>query len=370
MSQIEIVADFKNLDKASQRVLSHNSNKISALKFEIRSLEGIDRLQRPLLSGEYQLGPYTQFRVWYPKERVVKTCCFRDKIVFRSLCENVLWPEVERHLIYDNGASRKGMGTSHALQRFEMFMHNYYLNHGNGGYVLKIDVKKYFYSLRHDIIKEQFRRYNFDNTIIDLVDKIVDSTYDSIIDGYYCGSPIGNEPSQVFAVQYPNSIDHYCKDQLGLKYYERYMDDTVIIHHDRSFLMELKDDLTERYRKIGLSLNEKTQVTPMYEGITFLGRTFYLHPDGRIEKRLTNQNIRHRYSEIHKKAILLACGELLVAKYWQSFYSWNSYAYDANSYKARMKAYRFAKEELQNAVRQNKKLLLEPSYQFGIPIRS
>ena len=370
MSQIEIVADFANLDRGAKRVLSHNSSKISSLKFSNRYLEGIDVLQRPLLSGEYQLGPYTEFRVWYPKERYVKTCCFRDKIVFRSLCENVLWPEVERHLIFDNGASRKNMGTSHALMRFEKFLHNYYINHGNGGYVLKIDVKKYFYSLRHDVIKEQFRRYDFDDSIIDLIDKIVDSTYDSIIDGYYCGSPIGNEPSQVFAVQYPNAIDHYCKDQLGLKYYERYMDDTVIVHHDRSFLMELKEDLTERYNNIGLSLNEKTQVSSLFEGVTFLGRTFYLQPDGRIIKRLTNQNIRHRYSEIHKKAILLACGELSVAKYWQSFYSWNSYAYNADSYRARMKAYKFAKEELQNAVRQNEKLLLEPTYQFGIPIRS
>ena len=369
IKQIEIVADFNNLWEAAERVKSHNPDKISALRFDSRALEAIDRLQRWLLSGEYKVGEYTKFKVWYPKERNVKTCCYRDKVVFSSLSQNVLWKEIERHLIFDNGASRKGMGTDHALKRVEKFLHNYYVNFGNGGYILKIDVKKYFYSLRHDIIKQQFRKYSFDDSIIDLVDKIVDSSYDSIIDGYYCGVPIGNEPSQVIAVQYLNSIDHYCKDQLGIKYYERYMDDTIIIHNDRDYLTRVKDDLAKKYADLGLSINAKTQITPLREGFTFLGITFYLQPNGRIIRRLKNQNIRHRYSEIHKKALLVACGELSVEKYWQSFYAWNAYAKRANSYKARMKAYMYAKEELQNAVKQNK-LLCQSPYKLGIPIRS
>lgn len=368
--QIDIVADFGNLWRAYERILSNNPYKISALRFDSRVLEAIDILQRWLLSGNYKVGPYTEFKVWYPKERDVKTCCFRDKVVFRSLCENVLWPEVEKHLIYDNGASRKGFGTDHALKRFELFLHNHYLNYGNKGYVLKIDVKKFFYSLRHDIIKQQMRKYDFDESIINLLDTIIDSTYDSIIDGYECGSPIGNEPSQVFAVNYLNPIDHYCKDQLGLKSYERYMDDTAIVHQSRSFLQELYEDLDIKYSLSGLCTNAKTQIVPLSEGVTFLGITFYLMPDGKIIKRLKNQNIRHRYSEIHKKAILVACGELSVHQYWQSFYGWSAYAIKADSYKARMKAYKFAKEELKNAVRQNQKLLLEPSYKSGIPIRS
>ena len=111
-------------------------------------------------------------KVTYPKKRIVKACAFKDKIVQNSLCKNVLWPMIDKYLIADNYASRKGMGTHYAINRFRQQLHNYYLNYGNVGYCLKLDVKKYFYNINLNLLKQQMRRYDFDDSILRLVDLI------------------------------------------------------------------------------------------------------------------------------------------------------------------------------------------------------
>lgn len=368
MSQIEIVAEFDNLYRAYRRVRMCNCGTVSALRFEKFALEGIDRLQRLLLTRTYTMGPYLEFDVDYPKKRHVKACCFKDKIIQHSLCKNVLWPEVNKHLISDNYASREGMGTQYAINRFKRMLHNYYINFGNVGYLLKIDVRKYFYSINLNILKQQMRRYNFDEGALWLIDIIIDSMCHEERNGVKYGVPIGNQTSQCFAVQYLNGIDHYIKDQLGVKYYGRYMDDSFVLCRTKQEAQSMKQLITAKYKEYDLELNEKTQIIPIHKGITFLGRRFSMSPTGKITERLTNQNIRHRYKEIHKKAQQVATGEITCNDYWTSFVAWNGYAHHADTYKIRMRLYHFAKEELENAV--DKELRNSPAYKSGIPIRS
>ena len=368
MNQIEIIANFDNMHKAYKRVVSRNTGTVAAMKFEKHALEGIDRLQYALLSGEYEMGPYMVFSVHYPKERLVKACCFKDKIVQRSACHEVLWPMMDPHLITDNYASREGMGTKMAVDRFKSNLYNYYQHYGNVGYILKIDVKKYFYSINNDILKEQMRGYGFDQSILSLLDLIIDSMCHEVRNGVRYGVPIGNQTSQNFAVQYLNPVDHFIKDQLGIKYYGRYMDDSYIIGNSKAELNDLKDVIRDKCALLDLELNGKTQVIPIHKGITFLGKRFELSPTGKITTRLTSQNIRHRHAEIHKKAALVALGELSADEFWQSFVAWNGYAKHADTYRIRHEMYAYAKEELHNALKQQ--LRTELSYKSGIPLRS
>lgn len=368
MRQIEIVTDYDNMYKAYRRVRSCNVGKMSALRFEINALDGIDRLQRSLLDGSYEMGDYIVFKVTYPKERIVKACAFKDKIVQNSLCKNVLWPMIDKYLIADNYASRKGMGTHYAINRFRQQLHNYYLNYGNVGYCLKLDVKKYFYNINLDLLKRQMRNYDFDESILSLVDLIIDSMWHEERNGIKYGVPIGNQTSQCFAVQYLNDVDHYIKDQLGQKYFGRYMDDSVLIGKNKSDMNEIKELVREKYAEHDLEMNAKSQVTPLHKGITYLGKRFELAPNGKITERLTSQNIRHRYSEIHKKAALVALGEMTTDEYWTSFVAWNGYAKHSDTYRIRNELYKYAKEELKNALAQQ--LRSEHSYKLGIPLRS
>lgn len=346
MNQIEIVADFENLDKAGRRVCTCNVGKISTSKYKLHSLEGIDRLQKLLLSRKYTMESYIAFRVTYPKPREVQACAFRDKIVQYSLTKNVLFPIANKHLIADNYASREGMGTLYAVNKFKDKLFNYYQHYGNEGYILKIDVKKFFYSINHTILKEQMRNYKFDDSVLWLIDLIIDSICHEVRNGVEYGVPIGNQTSQFFAVQYINKIDHFIKDQLGIKYYGRYMDDSYILLNSKQQLHEIKSLVTEEYNKLDLKLNGKTQIQPIRNGITFLGKRFSISSTGKITDRLCSRNIQHRYKAIRQNRQRVSNDEMTEKEYWASFAAWNGYAKHSDTFKIRKRLYDYAKEEL------------------------
>ena len=162
-----------------------------------------------LSAHKYRLSPYNCFIVKEPKERLIMYNSFRDKIVQHSLCDNVLEPYLSKTFIYDNYASQKGKGTHFGLDRLKYFMSRYYRQNGADGWVLKCDIRKYFYSINHDVLKEQLRRLIKDRDVLWLLDMIIDSTEGP-------GIPIGNHTSQWFAVLYLSGMDHMIKERLGI----------------------------------------------------------------------------------------------------------------------------------------------------------
>ena len=227
-----------------------------------------------------------------------------DKIVNHLVAKYFLVPYFEKDFITTNVATRKGMGTHYGLKLFKQYYNNMKINH-NKFYVLKFDIKKYFYSLDHNIIKELIRRKIKDRDVINLIDKIIDSTdkeYVNIkinklkenrmkkiqdsntlkqiqeIPTYEQGKgfPIGNMTSQFFGIMYLNELDHYIKEVLGIKYYERYMDDGILIHHDKDYLKycfkKIEELIQDKY-KIQLNKN-KSKIYSNKEEIEFLGFRF------------------------------------------------------------------------------------------------
>ena len=389
MNDMERVTDLRTLHKAYRKAKQGKRNKATAIRFGLHPLEGICFLRWSLRNGTYRLGEYTHFPVYRPVYREVCTCAYKDKIVLGALCKTVLWDAVNPHLIQDNYASRKNMGTHFALDRLEANLRSYYINHGTSGYVLRIDVRKFFYNLSHDAIHEQLRRYDLDDWTIWLCDMILASNHHSTKRGYVSGaegspqivfsdldgmpvlevgSPIGNETSQVFAVQYPNSIDHFIKDQCGLKYYGRYMDDSYIIHPDKKYLQVLLSTLRRMYGDIGLELNQKTQIFPLKNGIKFLGMHMYLTDTGKVIRRLKPENVRYQRVHIREDAEKVAAGKMTEETYWQKRDAWDNHASHADAKTLRRKMRRYAEEALRNAYhKQQRKLGEIPADISGIP---
>lgn len=381
MNDMEKVTDLRALYQGYRRVKRGKRNKETAIRFGLHPLEGLCILKWRLINRTYKMGPYNRFPVFRPVYRDVCTCAFQDKIVLSSLCKNVLWGKIDPHLIADNYASRTGYGTHYALDRLEQNLRKYYINHGSSGYVLRIDVRKYFYSLSHDSIRDDLRRYGLDDWTIWLCDCILDSYHNSTKHGYvatgddgrprivFCdmdglpelevGSPIGNETSQIFAVQYPNKIDHYIKDQLGLKYYGRYMDDSYIIHPSKEYLKDLLATLTKMYGDIGLELNQKTQIFPLKNGIKFLGMHLYLTDTGKVIRRLKPENIRYQRVHIREEAAMVADGKMTEELFWKKRDAWDSHASHADAKKIRRKMRRYAEEALKNAYLKKRRQLGE-----------
>ena len=232
MDNKEKVTDLSSLYKSYKKIVRGKRDRRAAIDFSLNPLGNLCDLRESLLNGTYEMGKYTRFPVLRPVHRDVCACAFEDKIVLRSLCKNVLWDEVDPHLITDNYASRVGYGTHVALDKLERNLRRHYINHGVSGYVLKIDVRKYFYNLCHDSIRYDMRKYGLDDWTLWLCDVVLNSSHHSVKKGYEIddgkslhilfdedsgdkdievGSPIGNETSQVFAVQYLNKIDHFVK---------------------------------------------------------------------------------------------------------------------------------------------------------------
>lgn len=120
------------------------------------------------------------------------------------------------------------------------------------------------------------------------------------------GVPIGNQTSQVFGMYYLNPIDRLVKEQLRIKAYSRYMDDFVIIHHSKQFLVETLQLIRKVVGELGLTLNDKTQIHPLKNGFTYLGFRFAVMTDGtvvRMIKKKSKKRLRWR-ARLLKKAYL------------------------------------------------------------------
>jgi hypothetical protein len=141
-------------------------------------------------------------------------------------------------------------------------------DHEGTQYCLKLDVRKFYPSIDHDILKAIIRKKIKDPDLLWLLDEIIDSSP---------GVPIGNYLSQFFANVYLAYFDHWLKETLAVKYYFRYCDDLVILHADKSYLHQLRIEINEYMRaELNLTIKDNWQVFPVdIRGIDFLGYRFY-----------------------------------------------------------------------------------------------
>jgi len=197
-------------------------------------------------------------------------------------------------------------------------MLDYNLKHGESGYILKGDITKFFYTIDHDILKRILRNYFDDEGVLWLCDLIIDSTEGK-------GLPLGNQSSQVFALLYLHSLDTLITDKLGIEYYGRYMDDFYLIHHSKDYLKHCRKVIEGHIDELHLSLNGKTQIMPIKNGIKFLGfHTYVSH--GKTVTRIRNENKRNAFRKYKKMARLVVEGKMSLEKFEQCYSSWKSHA--------------------------------------------
>lgn len=201
-----------------------------------------------------------------------------ERIIQHTLYKNIIYPILTKCLIYDNGASIKGKGVKFSRDRMTKQLTDYCRKYGNKGWVVQFDFKKFFESLNHEIILDQLREKIPDERIISLCKQILDKQGE-------CGVGLGSELSQIIAIYYPNYIDHYFKDKLRVKYYERYMDDTRIICRTYEEAVFLYNKFTELAKKLKLTINQKkSKITKLENGFTFLKTKYLVSETGKITK--------------------------------------------------------------------------------------
>ena len=239
------------------------------------------------------------------KEReIFKLPYFPDRIIHHCIM-NILEPIWVKTLIADTYSSLKNRGIHKGVKRIKEALKD----RENTKYCLKMDIKKFYPSIDHTILKQIIRNKIKDNDLLWILDEIIDSAK---------GVPIGNYLSQYFGNLYLSGLDHWSKEQNRCKYYFRYCDDVVILHSDKNYLSQLRKDIS-KYININLSLELKNnwQVFPIDKrGIDFLGYRFF--HDYTLLRKSTAIRFKRRTNQIKKKHHSLSPINILsgIMSYW------------------------------------------------------
>ena len=326
MTDFEKVIDFENMYKAYRKSKCGKGFKRSSAKFNLMALDGVNTLIEQLKSKTYSISNYSEFKVYEPKERIIKTTTFKDKVVQHSLCDNVILPRLKDVFIYDNCAGQKGKGTLFGLNRLSELMMQFYNKYGFDGYILKCDISKFFYNIPHGPLKDIVNyHFSYDKDICWLCDLFIDSTEGK-------GIPLGNQINQGFALLYLDGMDKLITGELGIEYYGRYMDDFYLIHPNKEYLKYCLDVITEFLKTLELTLNSKTQIFPFKNGVNYLGFHTYITASGKVIRKLKNQNKRNAQKKFTRMAKLVVAGKLPIDKFNASYNAWKNHISHGNCY--------------------------------------
>lgn len=269
------IVDFDNLMDAYRKV-RQGANKYTkdALEFDKNFGKNIKALRESLIDGTYEFGKYKAFHVYDPKTRLIHAPIFVDKVVQIAI-NNVLKEDYNKTFIYDSYGSIDDKGTYRCVDKIQQNLRSAKYKYGDSAYTLKVDVKKFFYSIDRDILKKIYSKKLKDERAKNLLFKVIDSA--GQIDSK--GLPLGNTISQLSANVYMNEADQYIKRVLKVKYYVRYMDDMIIVAENKRQANFLKAEISKFLKdKLNLSVNvHKTQIFPIKRGINTIGFKIYLH---------------------------------------------------------------------------------------------
>lgn len=256
---LEQIAELNNLYEAfhkAQKGMVQNPV-VCAYREQLQANLQVLRLQ--IISGLVETGNYRSFTIYDPKKRLICATPFPQRVLHHALM-NVCHPFFEKQQIDGSYASRPGKGTYAALDKAKGYNRHY-------RWFLKLDVRKYFESIDHAILKMQLRRLFKDQALLLIFDRIIDS-YDS---AEHKGLPIGNLTSQYFANHYLSVADHYAKEALRVPASIRYMDDMVFWHHDKDALREMGNRIQNYIATDLLLLLKPFCLNESTKGLPFLG---------------------------------------------------------------------------------------------------
>ena len=339
-----------DLFKAYYDARKNKRNTINQLNFEINLEKNIITLADKIIKRQYTPNASICFIVNKPVKREVFAADFRDRVIHHYIFNNIN-QIFDKLFIHDSYSCRKGKGTHYGINRIDHFIRSCSQNYTMPCYILKLDIKGYFMSINKNILFEKImtaieknkdKIYNDYDILIYLIKKTIfnDPTKNCIIKGkksdwddlpkskslFYakkdCGLPIGNLTSQLFANIYLNDFDHYVKNNLGIKYYGRYVDDFILIHRDADYLKFLIPFIREYLSEnLQLELHPNKIYFQSYEkGVKFLGAVIMPY---RIY--IANRTKANFYDAIKRQNILLKHNPLTYKQKINFLNSMNSY---------------------------------------------
>jgi len=334
------IVEFTNIFYAAKQAQRGKRFRENVLSFNDNLENELIQLQQELRQKTYQPGEYRTFYIREPKRRMISAAPYRDRVVHHALC-NVIVPIFERSFIDDSYANRLGFGSHRALRRFTEFARS-------SRYVLECDIKRYFPTIDHEILKTLIRRKIKCPETLWLIEMIIDNSnlQEPVID-YFShddlltpvqrrkGLPIGNLTSQFLANVYLNGFDHFVKEQLKVTKYLRYVDDFALFSNEPEFLSDARVAIEEYLEQLRLKIHPiKSQLFETKYGANYVG--FRVFPQ---YIRVRSHSLRRARYRLKKLRQDYGRGIIGVKQVTQSIHSWVGHLKHADTYQLKKRIF-------------------------------
>jgi RNA-directed DNA polymerase len=302
----EKICDLDNIKTATMKSSLGKRNH----KHVKEVLDNIDeyaaRVQKLLLNQKYVPSPYIiktiQDGSSQKVREIYKPNYFPDQIIHWALMLQIQ-PVIMRGMYRYTCGSVPGRGTSDGQKTLRKWLGN---DIKNTKYCLKMDISKFYPSIDNELLKGMFRKKIKDEKCLWLIDTIIESNQ---------GLPIGNYTSQWFSNFFLEGLDHFIKEELGVKYYIRYVDDLVLLGANKKKLHRARIEISEYLNKIKLRMKGNWQVFRVNSRpIDFLGFKFYR--DRTTLRKRNALRIRRRIRKIGRKSKLGYRDACAIISYW------------------------------------------------------
>lgn len=334
MKRQELENDFISIEKlfqAWEEFRTGKKKKDDVLSFEYHLEDNLFNLYQKLKEKTYEHGSYKSFYVRDPKVRHIHKAKVADRVVHHLISKRL--EKIFDKTFYEHSYScRKNKGTHKAVKAFIKMARKASKNNTSKLYILKCDIKKFFASVDHQVLKNALGTKISDPYFLWLLDEVIDSFQMGLTNAplFSQGMPIGNLTSQLFANIYLDLLDQFMKHELKVKYYIRYADDFAILSENKSYLESLLfkiDKFLNQELKLSLHPN-KISIRDYYLGIDFLGYIvfpYYVIPRTKTRRRL--------FKKIYKKIQAVRNNQSTLGSLNQTTQSYLGHLSHANTFK-------------------------------------
>lgn len=340
MKSYEELCAFETLWDAFLRARRSKRSKPATAEFEAQAIERLLILSKSLLTGKFQPDELEAFTIYEPKKRLIQAPTFRDKVVQHAWTDNVVYNELARSFTSNTFAAQYGKGTHYGLDMLEKHMRRYFLQQKGAdeagrraaglpfrpveewdyakGAVIKGDIRHFFQSIDHEKLKDALRPRFPDKRIFAVMEQFIDEVGD--------GLALGHQTSHIYAVFYVCGIMHYINEVLKLPLSGMYMDDWYVICPDMDTARKALAAIRAELAKLGLELNDKTNIFPLQNGIDFCGFHTYLTHTGKVVRKLRRSSIKRMKGRIRRWEIEYGEGKISRNKIEECYKSWEGHA--------------------------------------------
>lgn len=281
--------------------------------------ENLRRLQESLINKTYHTSSYDIFKIHKPKERLIcRLPYYPDRIVHHAVM-NVLEDIWVRTFPYNTYSCIKNRGIEGCDKRVEKIIRRF---RGKPLYCLKLDIKKYYPSIDHEVMKRIIRKKIKCRDTLWLLDEIIDSCD---------GMPIGNYLSQFLANLYLCYLIHELNGIRGI-FVTEYADDIVVYAESKELLRSVFFGTIVPYVEAGLRLRikENWQVFPVARNrydrhgraLDYVGYKFFR------EQKLMRKSIKQNFAREVSRTRLM---DLSKERFKRRIAPWIGWAKHSNS---------------------------------------